>query len=153
MIGSLSFACKVIKPGRMFLRRLIDLSTSVHRLNHHICLNAESRADINWWLEFLPSWNGRERIQTHPVTSHALKLFTDASLLGFGAVYKDRWFSQAWPPTFKEYHINFLELFAIVASVFTWGKDWSNQQIIFYTDNLSITQGFFPGFLATTVFD
>ena len=29
LIGSLSFAAKVVKPGRLFLRRLIDLSTSV----------------------------------------------------------------------------------------------------------------------------
>ena len=28
LIGLLSFACKVIKPGRTFLRRLIDLSTT-----------------------------------------------------------------------------------------------------------------------------
>ena len=58
LIGSLSFAAKVVKPGRMFLRRLIDLSTSVSSLNHHITLISEGRADIAWWLEFLPSWNG-----------------------------------------------------------------------------------------------
>ena len=47
LIGSLSFACKVVKPGRMFLRRLIDLSTSVTNLNHHISLSSEARADIH----------------------------------------------------------------------------------------------------------
>ena len=46
MIGSLSFACKVVKPGRICLRRLIDLSTTVTCLNHHISLNAEAREDI-----------------------------------------------------------------------------------------------------------
>ena len=34
----LSFACKVIKLGRIFLRRLIDLSTTVSKLHHHIDL-------------------------------------------------------------------------------------------------------------------
>ena len=87
LIGSLSFACKVVKPGRMFLRRLIDLSTSVPNLNHHITLNSEARADIQWWNSFLPSWNGIEFIQQDIITSHSLKLFTDASFLGFGAVY------------------------------------------------------------------
>lgn len=43
LIGFLSFACKVVKPGRIFLRRLIDLSTSVVSLNHFIYLNAEAR--------------------------------------------------------------------------------------------------------------
>ena len=35
LIGSLSFACKVVKPGRIFLRRLIDLSTSAFTSSHH----------------------------------------------------------------------------------------------------------------------
>ena len=37
------------------------------------------------------------------------------------------------------YHINFKELFAIIAAVFTWGKDWHNKQIVINTDNLTIT--------------
>jgi hypothetical protein len=41
IIGSLSHACKVIKPGRSFLRRLIDLSKVAKRPNHHIRLNLE----------------------------------------------------------------------------------------------------------------
>ena len=48
LIGSLSFACKCVKPGRMFLRRLITLSTQVTSLNHNISLNLEARADIQW---------------------------------------------------------------------------------------------------------
>ena len=139
LLGSLSFACKVVKPGRMFLRRLIDLSTTVHHINHRITLNTEARADITWWITFLPTWNGKELIQSAPVTSYSKKLFTDASLLGFGSVYNNQWFSKKWPAPYKDYHINFLELFAIVASVFTWGHDWANQQILFYTDNLCIT--------------
>ena len=39
LICTLSFAAKVTKPGRIFLRRLIDLSTSVTKLHHHISLN------------------------------------------------------------------------------------------------------------------
>ena len=59
LIGVLSFACKVARPGRIFLRRLIDLSMTVSALAHHISLTAAARADIAWWVEFLPSWNGR----------------------------------------------------------------------------------------------
>ena len=142
LIGSLSFACKVVKPGRMFLRRLIDLSTSVDRLDFHISLNAESRADIDWWLEFLPSWNGICFIQSTPVTSISISLFSDASGLGCGAFYGTEWFSVPWPEDLKSqkwFHIGVQELFAIVAAVFTWGHQWEDQQILFYTDNSSIT--------------
>lgn len=140
LIGSLSFACKVVKPGRMFLRRLIHLSCTATSLNHHISLNAEARADIKWWIDFLPSWNGIAIIQEPPVTSYALTLHTDASALGFGAVFSTHWFSLPWPASLSPIQdINFCELFAVVAAVFTWGDHWQNQQILFYTDNLSIT--------------
>ena len=139
LIGSLSFASKVVKPGRMFLRRLINLSTTVSDLNHHISLNAESRADINWWCDFLPSWNGVCYIQADPISSVSISLFTDASGLGLGAVYGTYWLSVPWPEPYKSFHINILELFAIVAAVVTWGHEWRDQQILFFTDNSAIT--------------
>ena len=36
LIGKLSFACKVVPAGHIFLRRLIDLSMTVKYLHHHI---------------------------------------------------------------------------------------------------------------------
>ena len=53
LIGSLSHACKVVRAGRTFLRRLIDLSTKAARLDHFIRLNEEARADIEWWYHFI----------------------------------------------------------------------------------------------------
>ena len=46
LIGKLSFAAKVVPAGRLFLRRLIQLSTTVRKLHHHIHLNPEARADL-----------------------------------------------------------------------------------------------------------
>ena len=54
----LSLIAKVVSSGRHFLRRLIELSTTVSKLHHHIHLNMEAREDIIWWNRFLPSWNG-----------------------------------------------------------------------------------------------
>ena len=139
LIGSLSFAAKVVKPGRMFLRRLIDLSTTVKRLDHHISLNADSKADIQWWLDFLPGWNGVCMMQTDVISSPTLSLFTDASDLGFGALYGVKWFSHPFPAEFCNHHISIRELFAIVAAVYTWGTDWANMQILIFTDNEAIT--------------
>ena len=61
-------------------------------------------------------------------------------MLGCGAVYGNQWFSTCWPTHFKDYHINFLELFAVVAAVFTWGSAWKHKKILFYTDNLPVTK-------------
>ena len=58
LIGKLSFACKVVPAGRIFLRRLIDLSCSVSRIHHHIRLTKEAHLDMYWWFNFLPQWSG-----------------------------------------------------------------------------------------------
>ena len=45
LIGKLQNISLVVRPGRLFLRRLIDLSCTVKELNHHINLNTEARKD------------------------------------------------------------------------------------------------------------
>ena len=47
LIGKLAFAAKAIPAGRLFLRRLIALSSTVTRLKHHVWLNrSDSSATI-----------------------------------------------------------------------------------------------------------
>ena len=141
LIGLLAFASKVVKPGRMFLRRLIDLSTTVDSLNHFIYLNLEARGDINWWQQFLPEWNGLAIIHPTPITAIDLKLFTDASDIGFGCVYGNHWaygsWGWEWQPT-EECNVNVRELFAVWAAIFTWGYQWANKEVVVFTDNQSI---------------
>ena len=48
LIGYLQHACRVIKPGRSFLRRMIDLSAGVRALHHRVRLNAGFRSDLKW---------------------------------------------------------------------------------------------------------
>ena len=58
LIGKLAFAARAVPAGRLFIRRLITLSTKAKRLHHRIHLNSDARADSAWWQEFLPMWNG-----------------------------------------------------------------------------------------------
>ena len=48
-IGSFSFACKVVVPGRTFLSRMIWLSSRVKELHHHVYLNQAFREDLTMW--------------------------------------------------------------------------------------------------------
>ena len=138
LIGSLSFAAKVVKPGRIFLRRLIELSTTVSKLHHHISLNTEARNDIKWWLQFLPTWNGVAIFQEDVISSESLNLFTDASNTGFGGVFHKEWFTCQWPESFSQFHINMKEAFAIYAAISTWAHLLHNKQILVFCDNLAI---------------
>ena len=138
LIGTLSFACKVVKPGRMFLRRLIDLSTTAKKLHHHIDISVSIREDLKMWRIFLDSWDGQSFIPEPPVTSSTLELFTDASLRGFGAFFKGNWFSIPCPSLAPKTHISFLEFFAVFAAISTWCNYLANKQIIVFTDNEAI---------------
>ena len=64
--------------GRTFLRRLIDLSTTVKKMSHHISIDAESRKDISWWAKFLPTWNGKHKIlEQATVLTTNIELYTE----------------------------------------------------------------------------
>ena len=63
LVGLLNHVCKVVQPGRSFLRRMISLLTATSRSHsskpfHHIRLNREFRADLIWWRTFVKPWNG-----------------------------------------------------------------------------------------------
>ena len=140
LIGKLSFAAKVIPAGRIFLRRLIDLSMSVTKLHHHITLNAHAKEDIKWWLDFLPGWNGVSlMLQSHWDTSPDLQLYTDASgTLGFGAYFQGAWLMGSWSDTQLSRSIQWKELFAIVAATAAWGSKWKRKRILIHCDNQAI---------------
>jgi len=58
IIGSLSHACKVVKHGCSFLRRLMDLAKLIKKPNHYVLLNREARSQMDWDLHDV---SGRQR--------------------------------------------------------------------------------------------
>ena len=54
LIGQLQHAATVVRQGRTFLRRMIDLAACFSRLDYHIRLNAQFPSDLQWWSLFLP---------------------------------------------------------------------------------------------------
>ena len=58
LVGKLNYECSVVDPGRTFLRHLINLLRRTKTHQTFIRLNKPSRLDLQWWNEFLPSWNG-----------------------------------------------------------------------------------------------
>ena len=50
LIGHLSQACKVVLPGRRFLRGMIQLLSVAHKQHHHIHLNQSFRADLEYMM-------------------------------------------------------------------------------------------------------
>ena len=131
LIGKLTFACKVVPPGRLFLRRLIDLSTTVRHLHHRATLNKAARADLAWWRHFLPTWPGTSLfLQSDWTPAPDMELFTDASNLGYGVYWAGQWFNHHWSSDQSGYTIAWKELYAILVAASTWGNIWLRKRVL-----------------------
>ena len=139
LLGKLQFATSVVVPGRPFLRRLYDLTKGVTKPCHHIRLTKGTKNDLKLWESFLASYNGKSFIHDTPTaTSQDIHLYTDASMIGFGEVFGKAWIQGFWPPTWKNYNINILELYPIFALIKVFGKKLARSSIVLHCDNLAI---------------
>ena len=58
-IGKLQFVCKVVRAGRTFIGRLLEPLRGRRRFpSEKIILNDNQIKDLDWWIQFLPVYNG-----------------------------------------------------------------------------------------------
>jgi len=140
LIGLLNFACSVVVPGRVFFRRLINLTIGVHQSHHLIRLTLEVKKDLRIWETFLDSFNGKSFfLEEGWAPSDSLCFFTDAAKSrGYGRIFGKQWAYGKWPDSWKDHNISFLEFFPIVIGLSLWCKELQNKRVLFITDNESI---------------
>ena len=149
LIGQLSHAAKVVKPGRIFLSQMIRLSTVVHEMHHYIRLNPAFRSDVEWWHQFLREWNGTSIIWECDRVVPTVSFASDASgSWGAGAYWNNNWFQVTWPSFLSHTHIMIKELIPVVVACAVWGRLWSCQTVQVLCDkNKSrtiLSQGLMP---------
>ena len=108
LVGILHHACEVVRSGRSFLRRMIDLLKGVrhHPLRPHpIRLN---RSDLTWWRSFVWKWNG---VSFLPPPSHLPRLQMASDALDCGAWH---WFQLQWDTKSAPLPIMVKELLTVV---------------------------------------
>ena len=148
LIGSLQFACRAIRPGRAFCRRLISSISGLTKPFHHVTVTKHIKADLRMWLEFFQNFNGVSVFLNRTWdTSQCIELFTDSAGgigLGFGAYLDAKWISGVWP---DEWHatgvtkiISLLEFFPIYVAISVWGNLLANKKIIFRSDNVGVVE-------------
>ena len=143
LTGFLNFLCKAIVPGRVFTRRLYAHTGSNLKKHHHVYLNQEIKCDLNMWLTFLQ----QDVAYSRPFadfglehSSETLDWYTDASTTrGCGGYFNSHWFIAEWEhEKGVSPSINYLELFALTASVLSWGHLVKNKRISIFCDNMSV---------------
>ena len=129
LIGHLNHACKVVRSGRAFLRRMIDLLHSVHRLPQSkipIHLNAGFQSDLAWWQEFMfiVQWK-RVSFLPNPPDLPVVHLASDASgTWGCWAWHGRSWFQVQWDTQSQSLSIAAKELLPIILACAMWGHQW-----------------------------
>lgn len=132
LIGLLHHACKVVWPGRTFLRRMINLISCFRNDSHPIRLNGEFKKDLHWWLDFFSQWNGIIFfLFPDLVPPPKFSVGSDASgTIGYGAHMNSEWYNRQWIPHQLCLSIAYKELFPVVLAAELWGVQWSWQRIL-----------------------
>ncbi len=105
--SQLSFIAHVVKPGRIFLQRIVEKMQQGLTMESQIQLSEEFFQSWTGGFSLLPKWNRNSIIPDFQwVSNAAFDLFTDASSTGFGACWQGAWLTgeftdwyamRAWP--------------------------------------------------------
>ena len=139
LLGLLQYAAKVVRPGRRFVRRLIQVVMTAKRRDHLVRLGADVRSDLTWWHEFLDTWNGVGILPT--TETPRLSLHTDTSgNWGCAGIWGTKWFQWKWGNQAEQWHIAPKELLPIVLAGLLWGKEWSGTMVQCHCDNMAVVE-------------
>ena len=139
LLGLLNSLTDVVQLGRLHIRPL-----QFYLLEHWIPSSQDWEASIpilevlsthlSWWLQ-------RENVMTgFPLASPvpSLTLFTDASLLGWGAYLEGQTVSGMWSSTLQKDHINLLEMRAVLLALSHFKLCLESLSIVLATDNTTV---------------
>lgn len=137
LLGHLSHAASVVRPGHTFLRQLFSLLHLASAPHYFIRLTAGARADLAWWGCFLRNWNGSSFF---PLPKPTLHVYSDAAgSWGCGAiVHSQGWFQVRWPEAWSLIDIAVKEMVPVVIAAALWGRYWQGKHICFHSDNEAV---------------
>ena len=143
MVGKLAFIASCVRPGRLFVSRLLDFMRGMPQVGK-FCMTEEFRKDLMWWKEFLPHYNGVSMMALENWSLPDEVFATDACLSGCGGWFCERqeFFHTEFPEALvrKDLSINALELLTVVVAAKIWGRHWKGKRIVVHCDNeVSVT--------------
>jgi len=136
LAGKLNHAAKVVKGGRIFLRRILN-SINKLRHGHHKCkVQGELKKDIEWWGAFIKDFNG---VATCMDRNDCVTVVTDACLDAGGAFYNGDFYYVNWKvdyPALADLPINYKEAGMAALCIARWAHLWRNKMVYLYSDNM-----------------
>lgn len=144
LVGLVNFACKVVRGGRTFLRRMIDELNLASDKNKPVQLSYDFQLDVLWWLKFARAWNGKAvMIDPWPIDSR--RFVVDASGKASAAIFDYEYLVYILEPPFSTWHINATEFLSVVLAAKRWGPLWSGHRVIVESDNTTTVAAIYKG--------
>jgi len=140
LIGLLASMEKQVPFGRCFLRPLqwglaLQWSIMTEHLDRQVQMRLSMKEALRWWLDRSNTRRGRPLEQFVPDQL----LFTDASMIAWGAHLNDWRVSRRWEPLETTLHINLLELRAVKYAYEMWGSHFGpGTKWLVFSDNTTV---------------
>ena len=134
LAGSLNWACQAIRGGRYFLRRILNDINKLRHGSHKCRLSGEFHKDLEWWISYLHVFNG----SVYYRRCEQVNVYTDACNTGAGMFCEGDWSYVNWQAddsVFRDVHINYQEVGAIMLSASRWAHTWRDKQVVVFTDS------------------
>ena len=128
----ISFA-KAILPAKLLLRNLYSVLSRRSSWSDSLILTEAAKSDLKWWLHAVSNWNGR-KVEKKVIDG---QMFTDASDIGWGAVYNGNEAQGLWTKTQTFKSINQRELLAVLLGILSFADLLRGKHIQVVTDNIS----------------
>lgn len=137
LIGKLQFVAKCVKPGRLFISRMLEVLRAIPHNRDRIRISKDFRADLFWWEKFIAEYNGISLLGDALFSQPGQVFQTDACLTHCGGLCGSECFSWPFPQAMLDQNIdiNGLELLTIVVACKLWGQAWAGQRIMVQCDN------------------
>ena len=136
-MGKLQFICAVVRPGRVFISRVLHTLRNNYE-EKEVVLDDEFKKDIYWWKKFLPDCNGVGILWMLHIKQPNRIGSSDACLEAMGAVCGKEYIKIRFPPEWRGSNIANLELLAIIVMVKTWGEQFKGKSVLFKCDNEAV---------------
>jgi hypothetical protein len=139
-LGLLSWAVRAVLPGRMFARRLAQLTTGLKRPSDRVRITWAVREDLQVWLSFFSKHNGRSFFLAPGRAPHPhIRFSADAAgRAGFGLVCGTEWTFGSFTWEWEDIHITSKELFPILVFVEIFSLALQNRRIEVFSDNTAV---------------
>ena len=141
LIGKLQFMSNCIRPGRLFISRMLADMKRMCR-DRWYSVSEEMRKDLKWWYLFLPGFHGTSILWLLEKCEVDGEMSMDACLEAMGGMCSNEYIRCRFPEEVRKNGANIahLEMWAVIICVKVWGKHMNGKIIRIKTDNEAISK-------------